>query len=81
MMTISLEQTVAEDWNVSLHQTTLFRELQLGSAIRIAREMARDEHHRRGRAVLVKMPGPTSKIVLACYPDKSGSPTNTEIAA
>jgi hypothetical protein len=71
MMTISLEQTAAGDWNVCLCQQALFRALQLGPAIRMARAVARDEHHRLGRGVRVQMPGPTSDIVLACYPETS----------
>jgi hypothetical protein len=71
MMTISLVQTAAGDWNVCLYQQALFRALQLGPAIRMARAVARDEHHRLGRGVRVQMPGPTSDIVLACYPERS----------
>jgi hypothetical protein len=48
----------------------LFSDLQLGPAIKLAREMARDEHQRLGRRVRVEMPGPLSTIVLARYADE-----------
>jgi hypothetical protein len=67
VVTISLKQSAAGSWHVCRCQTVLFRDLQLGPAIRLAREMARDEHQRLGHRVCVKMPGPSSAIVLAHY--------------
>lgn len=67
MVTISLRQAVAGDWCVCRGQITLFSNLQLGAAIKLAREMARDEHERLGHRVRVEMPGPSSAIVLADY--------------
>jgi uncharacterized membrane protein len=67
MVTISLKQSAAGGWRVCRCQITLFSDLQLGAAIKLAREMARDEHQRLGRRVCVEMPGPMSAIVLARY--------------
>ncbi|MFC5583330.1 hypothetical protein [Rhodanobacter terrae] len=67
MVTILLKQSAAGSWHVCRCQIVLFRDLQLGSAIGLAREMARDEYQRLGRRVCVKMPGPSSTIVLAHY--------------
>jgi hypothetical protein len=69
MVTISLEQSAAGNWRVCRCRITLFSDLQLGAAIKLAREMARDEHQRLGRQVRVEMPGPISTIVLARYAD------------
>jgi len=67
MVTFSLRQAVTGDWCVRRGQVTLFSNLQLGAAIKLAREVARDEHGRLRRQVCVEMPGPTSGIVLAHY--------------
>lgn len=67
MVTISLKPSAGAGWCVCRRQVTLFRDLQLGVAIKLAREMARDEHQRLGRLVHVEMPGPISSIVLARY--------------
>ncbi len=69
MMTISLKQSGSGGWSVCRCQITLFRDLQLGAAIKLAREVARDEHQRVGRQVNVEMPGMLSSVVLACYAD------------
>ena len=84
MVTISLKQSAAGDWRICRCQITLFSDLQLGAAIKLAREMARDEHQRLGRRVCVEMPGPISMIVLARYADddaESESNTRDALAA
>jgi len=73
MVTISLMQSAAGSWHVCRCQIALFSDLPLGSAIRLAREMARDEHHRMGYQVCVKIPGPSSMIELARYADGNGA--------
>lgn len=73
MVTISLKQSAAGRWRVCRCQIALFSDLPLGSAIRLAREMARDEHHRMRHQVCVKIPGPSSTIVLAHYADGIGA--------
>ncbi len=78
MVTISLGQAAAGDWNVRRGQVTLFSNLQLAAAIKLAREMARDEHGRLGHPVCVEMPGPTGAIVLAQY---GWGDTNGAVAA
>jgi hypothetical protein len=81
MVTISLKQSTAGSWHVCRCQIALFSDLQLGPAIRLAREMARDEHHRLGHQVCVKMPGPSSTIVLASYADGDGAHVTDTMAA
>jgi len=63
----SLKESAAGQWSVCRGSITLFSQLRLGPAIRLAREVARDEHLRSGRNVCVEMPGPTSAIELANY--------------
>lgn len=84
MVIISLKQSGAGEWRLCRCQITLFSDLQLGAAIKLAREMARDEHQRLGRRVCVEMPGPISMIVLARYADddaESESNTRDALAA
>ncbi|MBQ4853758.1 hypothetical protein IMW82_03570 [Rhodanobacter sp. B2A1Ga4] len=84
MVTISLKQATTGDWCICRGRITLFSNLQLGVAIKLAREMARDEHQRLGRQVLVEMPGPTSAVVLARYVNDSDEsrddPADTQAA-
>jgi hypothetical protein len=80
VVTISLKQSAAGSWHVCRCQIVLFRDLQLGPAIRLAREMARDEYQRQGHRVCVKMPGPSSAIVLAHYADDDARLMNTMAA-
>ena len=82
MVTISLKQAVAGDWCIRRGQITLFSNLQLGAAIKLAREMARDEHERLGRRARVEMPGPSSAIVVAHYAgDGDGDGSSSDAAA
>lgn len=70
MVTISLRPSTAGCWSISRARITLFSDLQLGPAIKLAREVARDEHLRSLRVILVEMPGPEVMMVLACYGDR-----------
>jgi len=81
MVTISLKQSAAGGWNVCRSDIVLFSDLQLGSAITLAREMARDEHRRFGCHIRVEMPGPASTIVLAHYCDAHGAHVTGPLAA
>lgn len=67
MMLVSLIQTTAYRWSVRRGNTVLFRELLLGPAITLAREIARDEHLCSGRAICVEMQGIGGPIRLASY--------------
>jgi hypothetical protein len=67
LVIISLKPSVAGGWKVCRARIALFGDLQLGAAIKLARELARDEYQRSNRPVSVEMPGPTSTIVLARY--------------
>jgi hypothetical protein len=77
MVTYSLKQSPEGLWSVSRSGFHLFSDLRLGPAIRLAREVARDEHLRSGRIVCVEMPGPESSIRLA----KFSPPTASHVAA
>lgn len=70
MVTISLRPSTVGRWSISRAHITLFSDLQLGPAIKLAREVARDEHLRSRRAILVEMPGPEAMIILARYGDR-----------
>jgi hypothetical protein len=63
----SLKERHGGQWCICRGSITLFSQLRLGPAIKLAREAARDEHLRTGRTVTVELPGPPSKIVLANY--------------
>lgn len=67
MIVYSLSQSANGFWNVRRGGFSLFSDLHLGPAIKLARELARDEHHRSGRSACVEMPGPASTIRLAHY--------------
>lgn len=66
-MIISLKPSETGSWKVCRAHTALFSDLKLGAAIKLARELARDEHLRTNRPLCVEMPGPISVIVLARY--------------
>lgn len=67
MIVYSLKQSPEGQWSVCRSGFSLFSDLRLGPAINLAREVARDEHVRSGRAVCVEMPGLESSIRLAQY--------------
>jgi hypothetical protein len=63
----SLKECADGQWSVCRGSIALFSQLRLGPAIKLAREVARDEHRRSGCAVTVQLPGPRSAIELASY--------------
>lgn len=67
MILYTLKPSVEGHWNICRSGFCLFSDLRLGPAITLAREVARDEHARSGRAVCVEMPGLGSAIRLAQY--------------
>ena len=67
MIVYSLSESARGFWNVRRGGFSLFSDLRLGPAIKLARELARDEHQRSGRSACVEMPGPESCIRLAQY--------------
>ncbi|MBV8157912.1 MAG: hypothetical protein JO278_09650, partial [Dyella sp.] len=76
--TYSLKQSSDGLWSVCRFGSSLFSALQLNAAIRLAREVARDEYLRSGRPVCVEMPGTESSIRLAHF---ARVPTPLEQAA
>jgi hypothetical protein len=73
MVIISLKLSTSGGWCVCRSHITLFSDMQLGPAITLARELARDEHHRSGRGIRVEMPGQQFPIVLARYAGDTAS--------
>ncbi|HET6552242.1 MAG TPA: hypothetical protein VFG49_01780 [Dyella sp.] len=67
MVTYSLKQSAEGQWNVCRSGSLLFSQLQLSAAIKLAREVAREEYLRSGHPVCVEMPGPESTIRLARF--------------
>lgn len=68
MVTIVLKSKADGSWTVHRCHISLFSDLQLGMAIKLAREIARDEHVRSGREVRVELSGPFPTLVLARHP-------------
>lgn len=79
MVIYSLRQAPDGTWRICRESATLFSQLQLGPAIQLARETARDEHIRSGRSTCVEMPGPASCIRLAQYA-KPALPVESAVA-
>ncbi|WP_243042453.1 hypothetical protein [Dyella sedimenti] len=67
MVTYSLKSSAEGRWNVCRSGFSLFSDLPLTDAIKLAREVARDEYLRSGRTVYVEMPGTGSTIRLAQF--------------
>ena len=74
MVTYSLKQSNEGHWSVWRSGLSLFGDLRLAAAIKLAREVARDEHLRSGCAVCVEMPGPASSIRLVKF-SRAAAPT------
>ncbi|OOG64437.1 hypothetical protein B0E46_07220 [Rhodanobacter sp. B04] len=81
MLTISLKPSGTGGWKICRCHIALFSDLQLGAAIKLARELARDEYRRAGRSVCVEMPGPTLAIVLARYSGSDEMSVDSSLAA
>lgn len=72
MVIYSLQPSAHGQWDVCRAGASLFSELQLPAAIRLAREVARDEFLRCGGIVCVEMPGTESTIRLAQFARAGG---------
>mgnify|MGYP001544209718 FL=1 len=81
MVIISLKVLPTGGWCVCRSCITLFSNMQLGPAIKLARELARDEYHRSGRAIRVEMPGLDRPIVLARYAEDAAPSDEDALAA
>lgn len=81
MVIISIRPSATGGWKVCRSHVALFGDLQLGAAIKLARELARDEHQRSSGPVCVEMPGPTSAIVLARYAGSADVSVRDTLAA
>ena len=75
MMPVSLVPATSSLWNIRRSGVTLFREMTLGAAIKLARELARDEHLSSGRDTCVEMPGVDGSIRLVLYARTLGDAT------
>jgi hypothetical protein len=67
MIVYTIRQDEGGQWAVCREDNLLFRELSLGPAIRLARDVARDEHHRSSRPTCVEMREGGSRTKLARY--------------
>lgn len=67
MIVYTVKQSQDGYWSIRRMGSTLFSDLQLAAAIRLARTIARDEHHRSRRSVSVEMHDATSVIRLGSY--------------
>lgn len=67
MVVYSIRETGAGRWSVCRLDTALFSGLSMIDAIKLAREVARDEFLRSGRSTSVEMPGPHTVIKLAQF--------------
>lgn len=67
MVIYMVKETAAGHWSVCRLNLALFKGLGMTDAIKLARELARDEYLRSGRETLVEMPGPHTVVRLARY--------------
>lgn len=76
MVIYSIKEAGAGRWSVCRLNMALFSGLSMVDAIKLAREVARDEFLRSGRSTTVEMPGPHTIIKLAQFSgaQQSGSP-------
>jgi hypothetical protein len=81
MVTIELKASTKGSWSVCRSHVALFSDMQLAPAIKLAREMAREEHLRSGRQICVEMPGPQSTIILGRYGDFLSTAVSRKLAA
>ncbi|WEN13880.1 hypothetical protein PY254_11570 [Rhodanobacter sp. AS-Z3] len=68
MVTILLQPSAKGSWRIRRSHITLFSDLPLGPAIKLASEIARDEYYRLGAIVCVQMMIPGSTVVLSSHP-------------
>jgi hypothetical protein len=81
MIVYTIKQVEGGQWGICREDAFLFRELTLGPAIRLARDIARDEHHRSSRPTCVEMREGGSRINLARYPKKVDTAGQWEASA
>ncbi len=67
MITYTLRPTSDGLWSIVRMDAAMFDGLQLGPAIKLAREAARGEHCSRGEPTCVEMRGIDSMMTLANY--------------
>lgn len=66
----SIRMSRNTQWYVTLNQWVLYSQLKLAPAIKLARQLARDEHAASGRTVFVELTGDNLSILLAHYPSE-----------
>ena len=74
MVVYTLKQADDGEWSICRMGSALFTQMQLGLAIKLARQAARDEHRRSGQPTCVEMRGLGSPIRLG-YFDQDGNTT------
>ncbi len=81
MLTVSIRPSPGIGWNVCQQGQALFSDLPLEQAIRLAREVARDQHHRLRRPICVDM-SCTNKLVVSarCAPIDGSHASHAQVA-
>jgi hypothetical protein len=70
---ISLVERDGGAWSICRDSVALYDQLRLGPAIKLARQLARDEHRRLGHNVSVLLTGFQEAIQLAHYTAQSAA--------
>ncbi|OOG50918.1 hypothetical protein [Rhodanobacter sp. C01] len=73
MVVYTLKQADDGQWSICRLGMPLFTQMQLSPAIKLAREVARDEHHRNGQPTSVEMRGLGSLMRLAHFDRAAGT--------
>jgi hypothetical protein len=67
MVLYTIKQNPAGPWSIQRMGSSLFDDLQLAAAIRLARAVARDEHLRNGLAIRVELHDAAHVILLGNF--------------
>lgn len=83
MMRVLIAPTASGLWNICRSNTILFRDLPLAAAIKLARQLAREEHACSDRDIVVEMQCAGAPILLAHYarPQDTATPGFSEAAS
>jgi hypothetical protein len=73
MIVYIIKQDDDGKWGICREKTLLFRGMLLGPAIRLARDVARDEHHRSCRATCVDIYEAGVRTSIARYPKQANA--------
>ncbi len=66
-------------WYVTINRWVVCRQLKLAPAIKLARQLAREEHAASGRTVFVELATENLSILLAHYPREAAEFSGTDM--